>query len=110
VERMAQVLGNLMNNALRYTPPGGEITLSAGDAGGEINLCITDTGEGISPEDLPYIFERSYRGDAVRHQTEGETGLGLAIAKSLVEAQGGRISVESTLGRGTSFAVHIPVS
>jgi len=110
VERMAQVMGNLMSNALRYTPPGGEITLSADEVEGEILLCVTDTGAGISPEDLPYIFERSYRGDAVRQQNEGETGLGLAIAKSLVEAQGGRISVESALGRGTSFRIYLPAS
>jgi signal transduction histidine kinase len=110
VERMAQVLGNLMSNALRYTPPGGEITLSAGEVEREIRISITDTGAGISPEDLPYVFERSYRGDTIRRQTEGETGLGLSIAKSLVEAQGGEISVESSLGRGTSFTIHLPVS
>jgi signal transduction histidine kinase len=105
VERMAQVLGNLMSNALRYTPAGGEIRLKAEQSQGKVTLSITDTGAGIAAEDLPYVFERSYRGDKARQQGEGETGLGLAIAKSLVEAQGGSVSVESQLGTGTRFTL-----
>jgi len=107
VERMTQVLGNLMSNALRYTPPGGEIVLSADAGEEEVHLSVMDNGSGIKLEDLPYVFERSYRGDAARHQGEGETGLGLAIAKSLVEAMGGRISVKSTLRKGTTFTIHL---
>ena len=110
VERMAQVLGNLVDNALRYTSPGGEITLSSDETGSEVRFLVVDNGGGISPEDLPYVFERSYRGDTARQQTEGETGLGLAIAKSLVEAHGGRISVESMLGKGTTFTIHLPIN
>lgn len=110
VERMAQILGNLMGNALRYTPPGGEITLSAETTGGGVWLRVSDNGAGIPAEDLPYIFGRSFRGDKARRQEEGETGLGLAIAKSLVEAQGGRITVESALGEGTTFSIDLPVS
>ena len=91
IERMIQVLGNLLNNALRYTPAGGEIILSAQAVEKTVHLKVADTGVGISAEDLPYVFERSFRGDKARQQVEGgESGLGLAIAKSLVEAQGGQ--------------------
>jgi two-component system sensor histidine kinase BaeS len=110
VQRMAQVLGNLMSNALRYTPTGGEITLSAERADDSIRLRVSDNGAGIPAEDLPDIFARSFRGDKARRQEEGETGLGLAIAKSLVEAQGGRITVESSLGEGTTFTIDLPAS
>ena len=110
VERMAQILGNLMGNALRYTPPRGEITLSAERTGGGVRLRVSDNGAGIPAEDLPYIFGRSFRGDKARRQEEGETGLGLAIAKSLVEAQGGKISVESAVGEGTTFTIELPAS
>lgn len=108
VERMAQVLGNLMGNALRYTPINGQIYLSAIKNDRRIILGIQDTGPGIAADDLPYIFERSYRGDKARQQVEGETGLGLAIAKSLVEAQGGEIVVESEVGAGTKFSIVLP--
>jgi signal transduction histidine kinase len=105
VERMAQVLGNLLRNALRYTPEGGKILLSARRVGEQICLAVRDTGIGISPQDLPYIFDRSYRGDQARQSGEGETGLGLAIVRSLVEAQGGTIEVESQVGTGSTFKV-----
>ncbi len=108
VERMVQVLGNLMSNAIRYTPQGGEIFLSADEGENGVRLEVADTGMGISEEDLPYIFERAYRGDQARKQSQGETGLGLAIARSLVEAQGGKIYVESELGKGTKFTILIP--
>ena len=105
VERMAQVLGNLVSNALRYTPAGGEIRLKAEQSDGKVILSIADNGAGIAAEDLPYIFERSFRGDRARQQEEGETGLGLAIAKSLVEAQGGKVAVGSQTGKGTRFTL-----
>lgn len=104
-ERMAQVLGNLVSNALRYTQAGGEIQLKASQFAGKVILSIADNGAGIAPEDLPFIFERSFRGDKAREQGDGETGLGLAIAKSLVEAQGGGLAVESRLGEGTRFTI-----
>lgn len=110
VDRMAQVLGNLMDNALRYTPSEGKITLSADRLAGQVRMQVADNGMGISPEDLPYVFERSYRGDKARNYQDGETGLGLAIAKSLVEAQGGTISVESSLGEGTTFSIQFPTA
>jgi signal transduction histidine kinase len=108
-DRLAQVLGNLVGNALRYTPEGGQITLAARQHGDGVRLTIQDTGAGIAPDDLPHIFDRFYRGDDARETNEGESGLGLAIAKSLVEAHGGTISVTSTLGEGSVFAVALPV-
>jgi signal transduction histidine kinase len=108
-ERMAQVLGNLVANALRYTPEGGRITLSAELHPGAVHLAVCDTGSGIDPVDLPHIFDRFYRGDASRTTEKGESGLGLAIAKSLVEAHGGTISAASTLGEGSTFMIVLPV-
>ncbi len=110
VERMVQVLGNLMTNAIRYTPECGEIVLSAEVSAGGVVIQVADNGAGIPAEDLPNIFERSFRGDRARRQAEGETGLGLAIAKSLVEAQGGKLSVTSEVSRGTTFTIWVPVS
>lgn len=107
-ERMAQVLGNLLSNALRYTPPEGTITLSAAKEAEKVTLHVHDTGPGIAPEDLPYIFNRFYRADKSRQQT-GESGLGLTIAKSLVEAHGGGIEVESQPGIGTTFILWLPL-
>jgi signal transduction histidine kinase len=103
--RMAQVLGNLVSNALRYTPAGGQITLSAVAGKTTVSLQVQDTGSGITPSDLPYIFNRFYRADEARQQRYGESGLGLAIAKSLVEAHGGSISVESIPNNGTTFTI-----
>jgi signal transduction histidine kinase len=109
-DRMGQVLGNLMDNALRYTDPGGQITLAAGSAGESVQLSVQDSGAGIPPEDLPYVFERFYRGDPSRQAQDGASGLGLAIAQSLVQAHGGSISVESTVGQGASFTISIPAT
>jgi len=105
--RMVQVMGNLMSNALRYTPDKGEIVLGATTKDDTVELYVQDNGSGIVAEDLPHIFDRFYRTDESR-QHNGETGLGLAIAKSLVEAQGGSISVESATGRGTTFYITFP--
>ncbi|MEJ2752075.1 MAG: ATP-binding protein, partial [Chloroflexota bacterium] len=107
-ERMAQVLNNLVGNALRHTPRDGRITLSAAGKNGAVTLAVADTGQGISAEDLPYIFNRFYRGDQARQQN-GESGLGLAIARSIVQAHGGKIAVDSTLGDGTTFTITLPV-
>ncbi len=104
-ERLARVLGNLISNALRHTSPGGYITLSASAGRGTVEIQVRDTGEGISPVDLPHIFERFYRGDAARQSGAGESGLGLAIAKSLVEAHGGTLTATSTLGQGATFMI-----
>jgi signal transduction histidine kinase len=105
--RMEQVLGNLVSNALRYTPEGGEIWLNGRQAEGGVILEVVDNGSGISPEIVPHIFERSFRGDSSR--SGDESGLGLAIAKSIVELHGGEIGVESTPERGSRFWILIPV-
>jgi signal transduction histidine kinase len=107
-DRLAQVLGNLITNSLHYTPQGGEITLEASQEEEQIILSVKDTGHGISPEALPYIFDRFYRADPTRTRGD-ESGLGLAIAKSIVEAHGGMISAESQLGVGTTIKISLPL-
>ncbi|MEJ2556887.1 MAG: HAMP domain-containing sensor histidine kinase [Anaerolineae bacterium] len=106
--RMAQVLENLVNNALRYTPEGGRIVLSVEANAGTIKLRVQDNGVGIAAEDLPYIFDRFYRSEKSRPRQGTESGLGLAIAKSIVEAHGGSLWVESALGEGTTFTIALP--
>ena len=108
-DRMAQVLGNLVSNALRYTTEGGEIKLAASlTVDHSLLITVADTGKGIEPQDLGRIFERFYRADHARDLKRGESGLGLAIARSIVETHGGTISVESEVGRGTKFAIRLP--
>jgi len=109
-ERVAQVLGNLVSNALRYTPAGGQISLAAARRGNNVQLIVQDNGVGIAPDKLGRVFDRFYRGDEARQTPEGESGLGLAIAKSLVELHGGTISVESILGKGTTFRIALPLA
>jgi len=107
--RVIQVLKNLVDNALRYTPSGGSIRLSAGVEDKKVWLRVTDSGEGIEREDLPYVFDRFYRADKTRSTASGKMGLGLAICKALVEAQGGTIAAESSgKGEGTSFIILFP--
>ena len=107
-ERIAQVFDNLVLNAFRYTSSGGEIVLSAHLAEDHVEMAVCDNGSGISPEDLPHVFDRFYRGDKSR-QSNDESGLGLAIAKSLVEAHQGTLTVESSPGRETTFTIHLPI-
>jgi signal transduction histidine kinase len=108
-ERMTQVLGNLVSNALRHTQTNGSIVLAAERLNGEMIISVQDTGSGIPAEDLPHIFERFFRGDRVRQRT-GSSGLGLAIARSIVDAHGGRITAESEEGQGTTFQIILPIS
>jgi signal transduction histidine kinase len=108
--RLTQVLSNLVSNALRYTPKGGQVTLSAEPDAGNVTLTVADTGPGIAAAHLPYIFNRFYRADASRSTETGESGLGLAIVKALVEAHGGTIEARSDLGHGTTFAIHLPAA
>lgn len=104
-----QLLNNLVSNALRHTSKG-EIVLSAWSQDRSVYLSVRDTGSGIDAEDLPFIFDRFYRGDKSRHRSDSNSsGLGLAIAKAIVEAHGGVIQVESTLGEGTTFTLALPV-
>jgi two-component system OmpR family sensor kinase/two-component system sensor histidine kinase BaeS len=107
--RLDQILGNLLSNAIRHTPEGGTIALRASSIEQGTRIEVSDTGEGISAEDLPYIFDRFWRGDPSRsHASGGGTGLGLAITRQLVRAHGGRIYVESQPGQGTTFTVELP--
>jgi two-component system, OmpR family, sensor histidine kinase BaeS len=108
-DRMVQVLGNLVSNSLRFTPEYGTITLSAFSSDDNILLTIRDTGSGIAPEYLDNIFARFYRASESRQQSDSESGLGLAIAKSIVTAHGGHISAESELGQGTTITIHLPM-
>jgi signal transduction histidine kinase len=111
VGRLDQVLGNLMANALRHTPPGGAITLMEERVADGVRIAVTDTGEGIPPEDLPYVFDRFWRGDPSRSHARGAgSGLGLAIARQLVQAHGGWIGVESEPGKGTTFTIQLPLA
>jgi signal transduction histidine kinase len=107
-DRMAQVLGNLISNALQHSPEGSVIQLSASRVGGNIQIGVADQGSGIPAEDLTRVFDRFYRTDAARNRYHGGSGLGLAIAKSLVEAQGGEIWAESTAGEGTKIWISFP--
>jgi two-component system phosphate regulon sensor histidine kinase PhoR len=106
--RLQEVLQNLLDNAVQYTPPGGRITVRAAAAPGEVSIAVTDTGIGIPQAEQERIFERFYRVDAARSREVGGTGLGLSIARHLVEAHGGRITVESEVGRGSTFTVFLP--
>jgi signal transduction histidine kinase len=108
-DRMMQVLSNLVSNALRHTPKGGEIHLKADQVQGWVDLIIADDGEGIAPEVLPRIFDRFYRGDQARTEQEGESGLGLAIANSIVLMHGGELWAHSEgVGKGSTFTVRLP--
>ena len=106
--RIAQILSNLLTNALRHTPEGGNVTLMANTHADQIEVRVTDTGSGIIEEDLPYVFERFWRGDKSRARTSGGSGLGLAIAKQLVEMHGGTLSVDSAPGKGATFCFTLP--
>jgi signal transduction histidine kinase len=105
-ERMAQALGNLVSNALRYTAEG-EISLWSSMRSGHAIIVVEDTGTGIATKDLSRIFERFYRADQARNLVAGESGLGLAITRSIIEAHGGEISVDSEVGRGTRFEIRL---
>jgi len=110
-DRLAQILRNLLANALRYTPNGGSITVSAQTLSEDtLRVSVADTGEGIAAEDLPHVFDRFYRGDKSHRRSSGSTGLGLAIAKAWVEAMGGTIGVESGRRRGSRFWFTLPVT
>lgn len=108
-ERLRQVLYNLLDNAVKYTPDKGNVEVSLEGGGSCAVLTVADTGEGIALEHLPHIFERFYRVDKARTRTEGGTGLGLSIARSIVTAHGGTIGVASTVGQGTIITVVLPL-
>jgi two-component system OmpR family sensor kinase/two-component system sensor histidine kinase BaeS len=117
-DRLAQVLRNLLINALRHTPPGGSVVVTASRLEDDVEVAVADTGEGIAPENLAHVFERFWQADPARTRSEsrgqignaGGTGLGLSVAQSLVQAQGGRIWAESTLGQGSTFRFTLPLA
>jgi signal transduction histidine kinase len=110
-DRLAQVFTNLVDNALKFTPADGQVTVSAANAGAEMEITITDSGIGVPQDSLPRLFDRFYQVDESRAGGAGHgAGLGLAIVKEIVEAHGGRISVHSELGHGTTFVIHLPLA
>jgi len=110
-DRLAQVFTNLVDNALKFTPQNGAITLTAKKVGDEMELSVSDSGSGVPKEALPRLFDRFYQVDESRAGGAGHgTGLGLAIVKEIVQAHGGRIGVRSDAGQGTTFTIHLPLA
>ncbi|MEO6788316.1 MAG: ATP-binding protein [Chthoniobacteraceae bacterium] len=108
--RMEQVFTNLADNALKFTPEGGTVTLGAANSGGETRLWVSDSGQGILSSHLPHVFERFYRVDKGRSRDAGGTGLGLSIVKHIALAHGGTVEAESTFGKGTTIRLRLPNS
>jgi heavy metal sensor kinase len=109
-DHLIRLFMNLLDNAIRYTPTGGQITIEATYQEGQVIIQVCDTGPGIAPEHLPRLFDRFYRVDSGRNRTQGGSGLGLAIAQSIAQAHGGSISVESSVGTGSTFTVRLPAA
>ena len=107
--KLQQVIYNVIDNALKYTPRGGEVETTLIRSGRRALIRISDTGIGIPAEDLPHIFDRFYRVDKARSRATGGTGLGLSIVKQIVQQHGGAISATSTEGKGTSFEISLPI-
>ncbi|HEY3997854.1 MAG TPA: ATP-binding protein, partial [Candidatus Xenobia bacterium] len=108
-DRLLRVLNNLLDNAFKYTPPGGQVTLSSRREGSQVVIAVQDNGVGIAPEDLPHVFERFYRADPSRTRKTGGTGLGLSIVSAIVEAHRGTVRISSTPGQGTTVEVRLPL-
>jgi Osmosensitive K+ channel histidine kinase len=108
-ERIEQVLSNLLENAVRFSPPGGVIKLQASCCGNEVKISVSDQGPGIPEEELPFIWERFYRVEKSRSRALGGTGLGLAIVKQIVENHGGKVAVSSREGAGATFSFTLPL-
>lgn len=108
--RMEQVLNNLIDNAMKYTPAGGRITVCAALYGDQIEIAVRDNGAGILPADLPHIFERFYRADKARSREQGGTGLGLSIVKHIVQSHGGLVRAESVYGKGAAIILNLPLT
>lgn len=107
-ERLTQVITNLVDNALRYTPAGSQVSVAAHPTPGGVELVVSDTGSGIPPEELPHVFDRFWRAEKSRNRATGGSGLGLSIVKQLVEAHGGQVQVESEVNVGTQFRIYLP--
>jgi signal transduction histidine kinase len=109
-DRLAQILDNLIDNAIRHSPAGSTVTILLETIGSELQCAVKDTGSGIPPEHLPFIFERFYRAEPARDRQTGGNGLGLAIVRAFVLAHGGRVNAESTLGKGTTITFWLPLA
>ena len=109
-DRLGQVLGNLLENAIRHTPADGEIVVSVVKADGVVRLSVADNGVGIAAEHLPHVFERFYRVDRARSRASGGTGLGLAIARMIAQTHGGSLTAVSALGQGSKFTLELPAA
>ncbi len=109
-ERLRQMLGALVDNAVRHTPPGGSITLAGTATDGVVRFDVRDSGPGVAVEDLPHVFERFYQADLSRDRARGSSGLGLAIVKALAEAHGGSVGVENAASGGADFWIEIPAA
>ena len=109
-DRLRRILEHLVDNALKYTPDGGRVTVRVAPEGKGVVVAVEDTGPGISPEHLPRLFERFYRVDTARSRELGGTGLGLSIVKHLAESMGASVRVTSEPGRGSRFETHLPPS
>ena len=106
--QLTSMFTNLVDNAVKYTPPGGRVEVVGGSESSEITIRISDTGIGIPEGKIPRIFERFYRVDKARSKATGGTGLGLSIVRHVAENHGGRVTVQSTPGEGSTFTVHLP--
>ena len=108
VEYMREILGNLVENAIKYTPEGGSVYVNVRGDGDRILINVTDTGAGIAADDLQHIFQKFYRADNSQTRTVGGTGLGLYLVKQRIEAMGGKVWAESSFGEGSTFYVSLP--
>jgi two-component system phosphate regulon sensor histidine kinase PhoR len=105
---LEQAVVNLLDNAVKYSPDGTTVRITAAPDDGEIVIAVSDEGQGVSREHLPRLFERFYRVDKARSRDLGGTGLGLSIVKHVTQVHGGRVSVDSAIGRGSTFRIHLP--
>ena len=107
-QRLHQALTNLIENAIKFTPAGGEVTALTWSANGELGVSVTDTGPGIAPEARAHVFDRFYRADSSRSRESGGSGLGLAICTEIAAAHGGTVRVQSEVGSGSAFTLALP--
>ena len=109
-DRLAQVVDNLVANAVKFTPPGGRVSISASNGGGRAKVAVADTGVGIPSDEIGHLFERFYRASTARSSETPRTGLGLAISQTIAEAHGAKIAVSSEAGTGTTFTFDLRVA